>query len=463
MTLLGSLHRRLTGLLVLVASLTLVGMGVLTLVLIDEHFKTQDRDLLEGKVQLAGRLAERVTADADLTALATQLQDALIGHHDLHAILERHDGRVLLANQPILFPTDLQPVLQTWESGDNLWRGLAVPLKTAIKGQAPLRLWIALEISHHRHFLTQVTRTLALWVGLAVLASVGLAALAVRFGLRPLGTLQRQLDAISAGGLSRRVTSTDFPPELQPLAEALNRMLNRLDLAFQRLDAFSSDIAHELRTPLSNLLTQTQVALSQPRQADAYRDTLASNIEELERLARMISDMLFLAKTEQARTLPTRERLLLDQEVQAVFDFYEALAQDSGVQMRAQGQGEIRGDRPMVRRALGNLLSNALRYTPRGQTIDVQLAEDEDLTTLTVSNPGPAIPEAVLPHIFERFVRGEAARGRATPGHEGTGLGLSITRAIVEAHGGRIRAESGANGTRFTLTFPRGKPIPVDR
>lgn len=161
--------------------------------------------------------------------------------------------------------------------------------------------------------------------------------------------------------------------EMADLATTLNEMLRRLKEEFDRLSEFSSDLAHELRTPINNLMTQTQVTLSQARSSEEYQDILASNAEEYQRLARMVADMLFLAKADHGLILPSTERIAVHDEAQALFDFYEALAEEKQVRLQLIGTAEITGDRLMLRRALSNLLSNAIRYTPPGELVVVDI------------------------------------------------------------------------------------------
>jgi two-component system heavy metal sensor histidine kinase CusS len=241
------------------------------------------------------------------------------------------------------------------------------------------------------------------------------------------------------------------PVEMADLANELNRMLDRLQQDFQRLSDFSSDLAHELRTPISNLLTQTQVALSNRRDADTYRDILASNAEEFQRLARMVSDMLFLAKTEGGIQLPSKELFSAAQEAQALLDFYEAVADEKSIHMSLHGGSDILGDRLMFRRAVSNLLSNALRHTNTAGEVCIEISDTEVATKVTVENTGEEIDPKIMPRLFDRFYRADPSR--AQPDSEGAGLGLAITRAIVEAHGGRIEVASAQGRTRFTLAF----------
>jgi two-component system heavy metal sensor histidine kinase CusS len=230
-------------------------------------------------------------------------------------------------------------------------------------------------------------------------------------------------------------------------------MIGRLEDSFARLSHFSADIAHELRTPLSNLITQTQVGLGKARGPEEYRELLYSNLEEQERMAKMVNDMLWLAKSDHGLLKPIQAPLNLASEVDELFDFFEALAEERQIALALEGQAPIiQGDRAMLRRAISNLLSNAIRHTPSGEKVRVRLARLSDhQISLSVQNPGPVIPAEHLPDIFDRFYRVDPSRTRQG---EGSGLGLAIVRSIVEAHGGRVEAASAQNKTTFTLFFP---------
>ncbi|MCA1788974.1 MAG: heavy metal sensor histidine kinase, partial [Thioalkalivibrio sp.] len=255
-----------------------------------------------------------------------------------------------------------------------------------------------------------------------------------------------------------RISQQDAPAEVRELAEAFNGMLDRLEASFRRLSDFSADIAHELRTPVSNLMTETQVALTRARSADEYRETLHSNLEEFDRLARMISDMLFLAKADNGLLPRPGEAVALEIEADALLEFYEALADEQGVQLRLSGEATVVGDRLMLRRALSNLLSNALRHTASGNAVEIEINKREDRAILAVRNPGAAIPADRLPLLFDRFHHVDLSRsGRG----EGAGLGLAITRSIVEAHGGYIQVESAHGFTTFSLHLPLDASVQI--
>jgi two-component system heavy metal sensor histidine kinase CusS len=236
------------------------------------------------------------------------------------------------------------------------------------------------------------------------------------------------------------------------LAGSFNAMLEHIEQDFRRLSNFSADIAHELRTPVTNLTTQTQVLLSQSRGADAYREVLYSNLEEYERMAKMISDMLYLAQTDNQLIKPDLAEVDMASELDALFEYFEPWAEERHVQLKRVGQiPPLRGDRLMLRRTMSNLLSNAIRHTTSGQAVTVSLRQDQQSSVITVSNPGDTIAAEHLPHLFDRFYRADPSRQR---NGDGAGLGLAIVKAIVEAHGGEIVARSSHGNTAFEMRLP---------
>jgi two-component system heavy metal sensor histidine kinase CusS len=276
--------------------------------------------------------------------------------------------------------------------------------------------------------------------------------IAARRGLAPVRSMANVAQTITASRLDDRLDVASLPTELTDLAQAFNAMLSRLQDSFRRLTEFSSDLAHELRTPISNLTTQTQVALSRARSADEYRDVLYSNAEEFERLSRMIADMLFLAKSDNGLIVPESESVDLAREVRDLFDYYDALVEERGVRLALAGDGRVRGERLMLRRAISNLLSNAVNHTARGGQVDVSIATLESGSVrLAVTNRGETIAAEHLPRLFDRFYRVDPARQRLS---EGAGLGLAITKSIVTAHGGTVRAFSADGVTRIEMEFP---------
>lgn len=291
-------------------------------------------------------------------------------------------------------------------------------------------------------------RTLWLFVAVAAALAGALGWAAVRRGLAPLQAIRQGAAGITASRLHYRLAVDSVPVELAALAQTLNDMLARLEDSFVRLKEFSSDLAHELRTPITNLMTETQVALTKARSADEYRDVLASNAEEYERLARMIGDMLFLAQADNGLIVPNREPVDLAREVRELFDFFDALAEEKSLQLSLSGSAHISGDKVMLRRALANLLSNAIRHTPQAGSIRVRIERENGSTKLAIENSGEPIPTEHLSRLFDRFYRVDPSRHGSG---EGAGLGLAITRSIIRAHGGEISVKSGLDGVCFEM------------
>lgn len=195
------------------------------------------------------------------------------------------------------------------------------------------------------------------------------------------------------------------------------------------------------------------MAVGQTRSADEYREVLYSNLEEFWRLNRMINDMLFLAQTGNDPRNLDLEIVNLTETIQGLFEYFEAWLEEQGVLLQVKGRAvPIRADREMLRRALSNLLSNAIRYTPRGETVTVRVSQNEQATTISVENPGERIPAEDLPKLFNRFYRGDPSRQRKG---DGAGLGLAIVKSIIEAHGGKVRVESDDALTRFEVVLLR--------
>jgi len=264
---------------------------------------------------------------------------------------------------------------------------------------------------------------------------------------------------IGAQALDERLLLDDTPTELLESTVAFNHMLDRLQNAFERLSAFSSDLAHDLRTPISTLLGEAQVVLSRPRSAEEYRAVLESAVEEYERLSRTIANMLFLAHVDNDRAALSARWIELETALARVIGYFELLAEERGVvlqmALRAEPGVERRvwADETMLIRALSNLVSNALRYAPGGSCIELLgAAGPGGDCTLEVSNEGPAIAAQHKARIFERFYRADPARQDSA---SGSGLGLAIVRSIMELHRGTAAVRS-ATGERtvFSLNFP---------
>lgn len=458
-----SLTLRLTLWFALLSALTLSLLGWYVVHSQEHHFEEQDLVMLRGKMKQVRHILEKALATPGGEAFTSRLDDALIGYNNLVIAVIGPEWRWVRAQAGLEPPPKLleqftansSEYLVKWTADNGLvWRGIS---ETSISNRhirSHYTVVIATEISDHEQFMRSFRKSLWVFIALASIATGLLGWLVVCWGLMPLQSIKRKAEDITANRLHARLPAETMPLELADLTGSLNDMLSRLEESFQRLSDFSSDLAHELRTPVSNLLTQTQVTLSKTRTVDDYRNILASNEEEFERLSRMITDMLFLAKADNQQLIPEREPLELRDEVAELLEFYDALAEEKGIQISAEGSGAVLGDRLMLRRAVSNLLSNALCYSQAGETVTVRIGNQEDGSVrLSVENTGPCIPAEHLPRLFDRFFRAESAHRRNT---QGSGLGLAITRSILSAHGGEVTVSSADSITRFSLLLPSG-------
>lgn len=447
-----SLSTRISLLFAMSAAVVLLALGLLVARSVETHFLEMDLHELEGKLSLVRNLLAKAGTSRELALVPAQLDDALVGHHGLAVTLIAQDGAHWFASKNAVFPKGISGNPQgvsTWRTGEHTWRGLSAPVSSNFPNGPRLTAAIALDITHHRQFIDDFLVMLGLATVAAMLATAGLGWLATQAGLTPLAKMTQLATRLSARQLSERIPEAPLPTEIRTLATAFNAMLDRLEEAFARLTEFSSDIAHELRTPVSNLMTQTQVTLGRERTAEEYREVLQSCMEEFERLSRMIEEMLFLAKADNRLIVPSRENVDLARDVHDLMEFHGLVAEERGVRLELVGEATVPGDRLMLRRALSNLLANAIRHCPDGQVVTVRLAQ-ENGAHIVVENPGDILAEN-LPRLFDRFYTGDSAR---RSGHGGVGLGLAIVRSIAEAHGGWTSAKSGQGKVIFILHLP---------
>ena len=470
MRLTNSISARITLFFAVMSAVTMIAIGAVASYLIEEHFAEEDLNEINGKLELIQNAFNQVTKPTDLEKLPRALSDALVGHHALAVVVSGSEGRPLFQTPHAHFPEDIlaaepagrfsgdmqkTPYLHKWKIHGEIYRGLTTQLKTAIPNAEPLQVAIAIDIAHHERFIAHFQQALWLYLLIGILFMALTGWWATKRGLAPIHDFVRLAGHISTSRLNDRIETEPLPLELINLGRSFNAMLERLQEAFVRLSEFSSDIAHELRTPVSNLMTESHVALSQVRSIEEYKEILYSNIEEYERLARIIADMLFLAKADNGLIVPNGKEMNLGDEIDAVVEYYEAPAAEKDIAVVREGSAKFTGDALMMRRAFSNLLSNAIRHTPvRGQILITVSAEAQDNITIRFKNPGMPIPTEALTRIFDRFYRVDPARQRET---EGTGLGLPITKSIIESHGGSINAFNVESGVCLEIRLPKMK------
>lgn len=307
------------------------------------------------------------------------------------------------------------------------------------------------DCSQHARVLAGLGFTL-LVATLAGAAFVGFATTwRVRRGLQPLRALERQTEAIAPDRLGDRLHLREPVAELQPWIDQFNGLMDRLQRAYVQLEGFNADVAHELRTPLANVMGQTEVALSRERSPEALRETLISNLEEMQRLAALVNDMLFLSQSDRGAVARRGQAVSLAALAEQVVEFHEAPLEEAGLTVQIEGGVSAAVDEPLFKRAVSNLLGNAIRFAEPGSRIVIRIAPDGGQEVrVEVQNAGPAIAPQHLARIFDRFFRVDSARLDSQSHH---GLGLAIVAAIARMHAGRPLAESDGTGTRVGFTM----------
>lgn len=344
--------------------------------------------------------------------------------------------------------TPLHPV--NYRTDDKLFSLLAT--ETQVRGQKYV-VHVAQDRTADERFTRRFGALLALVLALGVIASILIGMIVTRRGLRPLNDMTEAVQRVGPSHLNERLAPERWPRELRPLAAAFDGMLERLQDSFRRLSQFSADLAHELRTPVANLLGEAQVTLSRDRSPEEYRQVIESSVAECERLSGIIDNLLFLARADAAKEQVNRSVSDARAAAEDIAGFYDAIAEERGVRIVCSGEGKVDADATLFRRALSNLIENALRFTPSGGNLQIAIEARPESCRVSVTDSGSGIPPEHLPHVFDRFYSADSSRSSG-----GAGLGLALVKSIVELHGGavEIRSEVG-RGTTVALDFPAQK------
>lgn len=471
---LSTLTARIVLLFSLAALVTLAGIGAYLYQSLETQLKLRDDHELIGKVdQLRYLLAQTPNVEA-IQKDPHRFYDATGKHEGLIVLLQSADGVELVRSglqnsvtlpQVTTITASAQPEeenLTSWKMDSGTTARVVAAWGKLNDEQSQVRIILA---------RTDVERTALLEthkkdVMFSMVAGIFLAALlgylVVRASLGPIRQIALQARSISAQQLDMRLNASAAPRELQILVESFNAVLDRLQESFQRLSQFSADLAHDMRTPLNNLMMQTQVALSHPRGEEEYQTLLGSNLEEYERLARMVESMLFLARADHAQIALDRQELNAREEMHRIAEYFEGVAEEKGVQCEVKIVDDpvIWADPVLFRRAVNNLMANAIRYTPEGGIIELCAKPVPHGQVVSVSNPGPGIEKHQHKHIFDRFYRVDQARAQSATS---AGLGLAIVQTIMKLHGSTAEVESEpGRKTVFHLFFPdMSQPVQI--
>lgn len=418
------------------------------------------------EVKMAG-MAHNLSTIPNISGVnadAHQLVDLVMGHNNLYvSIFESAKSETPLLSigskqvnvEVHKFQPSAQPKEHEWRDSQD--RPLLTASRTMNLGDGTkVTVYMTMDQSSNEALLDALL-TWALMISPLIIALIlAIGWWTVRRGLLPLTKFLKVASKISTESLDHRLPTNGMPAELKALADGINIMLARLDDGVRQLSQFSDDLAHELRAPLSNLMGKAQVALTRERSLPEYREVLESCTEELDRMSRMVSDMLFLAQVSHPASMVEFEPVSLVDEVQRVCDLFSISAEEGEIQLQISGSDDmVRGNRLMIQRAVSNLVSNAIRYCPRGRTVYVKVQHRGSGTTLSVGNPGRGIAKEHHAHLFERFYRVDKSRARS---EGGTGLGLAIVQSIMSLHQGSASVEvTEENFTWFHLHFPEAQ------
>jgi two-component system heavy metal sensor histidine kinase CusS len=445
--------------------LVFVSTASLYLLLVTELDKSTSL-FLQDKIHVISTMLRERPNDEDALREEVELESAARQYEHFYIRLLDEQNRPLLTTPRMAQAVDLSKLAR--RTGGM--RNFALPMKgrdgrafrvaTAIApvGEPAFRnvtVQIAIDVSQKEQFLARFR----LWAWVILIAMLGVFPFVgyeiARQGIRPVEEMATTARRITSSHLGERIVAEGYPFELASLARTFNKMLDGLEDSFERISRFSADIAHDLRTPVNNIRGEAEVALARARTIDEYRDALGSSLEEAVRLSDLISNLLFLARTESPLTHLRLERVNVSDLLAGVCDYYEASAADGGIQLTSVSSDEpvvAELDRTMIQRAVGNLVSNAVAHTPRGGSVLLLSCADPASLRIEVADTGVGIPADALPRVFDRFFRVDPSRSRTSGG---TGLGLSIVQGIMTLHGGKVEINSKpGHGTRVTLRMP---------
>ncbi|MBX7276663.1 heavy metal sensor histidine kinase [Pseudomonas sp. ERGC3:05] len=446
-----ALSLRLAVMFALVSALLLGSIGFYLYQSLQREIAWRDDQALLGRLERMQALINDSVSVEQLRNRPT-LYENMLGNRDNLLWIVDDTGQVLIEINPVSMSLPTLPAAAQARLGDgHASQAVRLAWKDVMQGGRGLTL-IAGKLLSEREQMLGAYR-LKLWLAMSVgaLLAFVLGGWVSRRGLQPVRRLAQRATGIDVQHLHLRLDEFNELSELQALSHALNQMLARLEEGFAQLSRFSEDLAHEMRTPLSNLMGHTQHSLRHSRSIEDYQNLLVSNQEEYERLARMIDSMLFLARTEQSQASVHDERINLHDLVEQLCEYFEGVAQERNVTLINHAHAELQADPALIRRALANVVANALRYGAPAVDVIINSVVREDWIEVSVHNQGPPISAEHLPRLFERFYRCDPSRNQ--PDDSG-GLGLAIVHSIMQLHGGRVSVDSSPAGTSFCLAFP---------
>lgn len=352
------------------------------------------------------------------------------------------------------------PEFQIIQNGGIHWRIHLVPVELRIGERGVIR--IIEDLGDLQSMLRRLLLDFTSLAAFGILVSFAGGYWIVGRALAPVINIIEKAKEIEASSLDQRIPDQGLEGETGVLAVTLNRMFARLETSFEAMKRFTADASHELRSPLATVRNTIDVTLEQPRSTEEYESAMRSMGEEVDRIRTIVDDLLFLARADASRVVMKFSPMRLDPILEAQVEAHQFQAQERKIDFGIQGlvPDEIHGDERWLHQVVGNLLDNALKYTPMGGKVTVDLRRLDGRVQLLVHDSGPGIPEQDLARVFERFFRSDASRSRSKV--QGVGLGLSIAAWVVKEHGGTINASNRPEGgTTLTVEFPQHHPAPA--
>jgi len=439
---------------------TFILVGILSLFFYSEI----DRQLLAD-----GQLVLRIQSDEIAGAVehhqdAPEVVNAYINQHissadpSLRLTIELFDeaGQLWMGDGERIVNPEPLPVWRPTSDGDRLFyqfdRGDPYPYLATVRSTTKGLVRASIYADRYRRTLDEIRNQLLVALPTALLLASVLGWWLARGSLRPIATITDTARRIRTGDSRESIPTSGSGDELDRLAVTLNEMMARIHRDMQRMRRFSTDAAHELRTPLSLMRSNVEVVLERDRSAEAYRRALRDTIAQVEHMAAGVEALLTLSRSESGLSPERKVDVALAPLIRSVAEFFEPIAAEKGIELhcRPLPEAELRGEPVWLHQLVSNLLHNALRYTPNRGRIEVGLYCENGCAEISVADTGPGIPTAERERIFERFYRGEADRGA-----EGMGLGLSLVHEIARAHGGCVTVEDASGGgALFRVTLP---------
>jgi two-component system OmpR family sensor kinase len=479
---LDSVRVRLTIWYSVVLALVLLALaGAMYLLLARNALQSTDSNLSELADAFLTTVDAELESDTSLPGLVQASKEAIAEHRfrdDAFVVLDL-DGRIVITSEDLTF--DGGPRLEfprevfgsksfeklarsagrgtrtfgNVEGGRDGYRGV---VRRFAVGSKEFTLVVLQSLHRQQEVFEGIVGTFAVVIPLAVLLATAGGYFLAKKSLAPVVAMSTQAGKISASNLHERLKIQNENDELGHLAKSFNELLDRLDTSFEQQHRFMADASHELRTPVAILRGEAEVSLSRDaRSQDEYRESLAIVQAEAGRLSQIVEDLFTLARADAGQYHLVKREFYLDELVAEAAHSARALALEKEIALRCETSEECPffGDEGLLRRMVMNLVSNAIKYTPRGGSVGVACRTDGGRYVLTVSDSGPGIPAELQARIFDRFFRVDTARSRENGDQGGAGLGLSIARWIAEAHGGSLElTRSDARGSVFSAFLP---------